>query len=51
VKALKQANVRARFAQIGAEPVGSSPQELANTLKTETARWAQIVRERNIKAD
>ena len=51
VQALKQPNVRARFAQIGAEPVGSSPQELANTLKSETARWAQIVRERNIKAD
>jgi tripartite-type tricarboxylate transporter receptor subunit TctC len=51
VKALKQASVRARFAQIGAEPVGSSPQELANTLKTETTRWAKIVRERNIKAD
>jgi len=51
VKALKEPNVRVRFAQIGAEPVGSSPQELANTLKTETARWAKIVRERNIKAD
>jgi tripartite-type tricarboxylate transporter receptor subunit TctC len=51
VKALKQPDVRARFAQIGAEPVGSSPQELANTLKTETVRWARVVRERNIKAD
>jgi tripartite-type tricarboxylate transporter receptor subunit TctC len=51
VKALKQDDVRARFTQIGAEPVGSSPQQLANTLKTETARWAKIVRERNIKAD
>lgn len=51
VKALKQPDVRARFAQIGAEPVGTSAQELANTLKTETARWAGIVRERNIKAD
>jgi tripartite-type tricarboxylate transporter receptor subunit TctC len=51
VKALRQPDVRARFALIGAEPVGSSPQELANTLKTETARWANIVRERNIKAD
>lgn len=50
-RALKQPDVRARFALIGAEPVGSSPQELANTLKTETARWAKIVRERNIKAD
>jgi tripartite-type tricarboxylate transporter receptor subunit TctC len=51
VKALKQDDVRARFALIGAEPVGSSPQELAATLKTETARWEKIVRERNIKAD
>lgn len=51
IKALKQPKVRARFAQIGAEPVGSSPQALALTLKTETARWAGIVRERNIKAD
>lgn len=51
VKALKETDVRARFTQIGAEPVGSSPQELANTLKTETARWAKIVRERNITAD
>lgn len=51
VKALRQEDVRARFALIGAEPVGSSPQELAATLTTETARWAKIVRERNIKAD
>jgi tripartite-type tricarboxylate transporter receptor subunit TctC len=51
VKALKQDDVRARFTQIGAEPVGSSPQQLANTLKTETARWAKIVHDRNIKPD
>ena len=51
VKALKEADVRARFALIGAEPVGSTPEELANTLKAETARWAAVVRERNIKAD
>jgi len=51
VKALKQDDVRTRFALIGAEPVGSSPQELAATLKTETARWEKIVRERGIKAD
>ncbi len=51
VKALKQDDVRARFALLGAEPVGSSPQELAATVKTETARWEKIVRERNIKAD
>lgn len=51
LRALKQPDVRARFALIGAEPAGSSPEELANTLKTETARWSKIVQERNIKAD
>jgi len=51
VKALKQPDVKARFAQIGAEPVGSSPAELAKYLKSETAKWSEIVRARNIKAD
>lgn len=51
VKALRQPDVRARFTQIGAEPVGSSPEELAKTLKSEMARWNAVVRERNIKPD
>ncbi|MFC7518119.1 tripartite tricarboxylate transporter substrate binding protein [Herbaspirillum sp. GCM10030257] len=51
VKALKQPEVKARFTQIGAEPVGSTPAELAQYLKSETAKWAEIVRARNIKAD
>jgi tripartite-type tricarboxylate transporter receptor subunit TctC len=51
LKALKQPDVRARFTQIGAEPVGSSPAELAKYLKSETTRWGTVVRARNIKAD
>jgi tripartite-type tricarboxylate transporter receptor subunit TctC len=51
VKALKQPDVRQRFASIGAEPVGSSPEELAKYLKSETTRWSAMVRERSIKAD
>lgn len=51
VKALKQPDVKARFAQIGAEPVGSSPAELASYLKSESSKWSEIVRARNIKAD
>lgn len=51
VKALKQPDVKARFTQIGAEPVGSSPAELAKYLKSESAKWSEIVRARNIKAD
>lgn len=51
VKALKQPDVQARFSQIGAEPVGSSPAELSKYLKSETGKWSDIVRARNIKAD
>jgi tripartite-type tricarboxylate transporter receptor subunit TctC len=51
VKALKQPEVKARFTQIGAEAVGSTPAELAQYLKSETTKWSEIVRARNIKAD
>ncbi|KRB84002.1 Bug family tripartite tricarboxylate transporter substrate binding protein [Noviherbaspirillum sp. Root189] len=51
VKALKQPEVKARFTQIGAEPVGSTPAELGQYLKAETTKWSEIVRARNIKAD
>lgn len=51
VKALKQPEVKARFTQIGAEAVGSTPGELARYLKSETTKWSEIVRARNIKAD
>jgi tripartite-type tricarboxylate transporter receptor subunit TctC len=51
LKALKQPDVRQRFASIGAEVVGSSPDELAKYLKSETVRWAKVVRDRNITSD
>ncbi|MDB5771388.1 MAG: hypothetical protein V7606_213 [Burkholderiales bacterium] len=50
-KALQQPDVRQRFAGIGAEVVGSSPAELGQYLKSETARWSKVVQDRNIKAD
>jgi tripartite-type tricarboxylate transporter receptor subunit TctC len=51
LKALKQPDVRQRFASIGAEVVGSSPDELAKYVKSETIRWAKVVRDRNITSD
>lgn len=51
VKAMNLPDVRQRFAQIGAEPVGSSPAELGAYLNTEVSRWAGVVRERNIRPD
>jgi tripartite-type tricarboxylate transporter receptor subunit TctC len=51
LKALKQPDVRQRFASIGAEVVGSSPDELGKYLQSETTRWAKVVQDRNIKPD
>lgn len=51
VKAMQQPDVKARFATIGAEPIGSSPEELRSYLRTESERWAKLIKERNITAN
>lgn len=49
--AMKQPDVRARFETIGAEPVGSTADELAAHLAHETVRWSKLIAERGIKLD
>ena len=49
--AMKQPEVKARFAVIGAEPIGSSPQQLAAHLKAEMDKWGAVIAERGIRAD
>ncbi len=51
VDAMKQPDVAARFATIGAEAIGSSPDELAVHLQRESDRWSKLIAERGIKAD
>jgi tripartite-type tricarboxylate transporter receptor subunit TctC len=51
LEAMKQPDVRARFETIGAEPVGSTPDELAAHLARESARWSKLIAERGIKLD
>jgi tripartite-type tricarboxylate transporter receptor subunit TctC len=41
----------ARISQSGAEPKSSSPEELAQLLRTDTDKWAHIVRTRHITVD
>jgi len=45
------AEVKERFASIGFEPVGSTPDEFAAYLKRESAEWARVVREARINID
>ena len=48
---LSQADVKERFLASGAETVGSSPQELAATMKSDIARMDKVIKDAGIKAD
>ena len=48
---VRDADVKERFATLGADPVGNSTAEFAAFLKTETAHYTRLVKEANIKVD
>jgi tripartite-type tricarboxylate transporter receptor subunit TctC len=50
-EALRQDDVRAKLASAGLEPVGSTPDEFAATIKAETRKWGDIVRKAHITVD
>jgi tripartite-type tricarboxylate transporter receptor subunit TctC len=43
--------VRARFAELGAEPLATSPEELARHIASESAKWRAIITKGGITAD
>jgi tripartite-type tricarboxylate transporter receptor subunit TctC len=49
VAALKDPVVSERMARLGVDAVGSSPEEFAQLLKDEFARWEPLIRANNIK--
>ena len=51
LEAMKDPDVVKRFETIGAEPVGSTPDELARHLALESERWTKLITERGIKLD
>lgn len=40
-----------RFEELGLDVLGGAPQRLGDKIRSETAKWGKLVRERNIKAD
>jgi tripartite-type tricarboxylate transporter receptor subunit TctC len=51
VRALKSPDVRAAFNTAGAEPVGSTPGEFTAFVRSETAKWAKVVKAAGIKGE
>lgn len=43
--------VKTKLLASGAEPAPSTPAELATLLKNDSAKWAKVVRSKNVKAD
>jgi tripartite-type tricarboxylate transporter receptor subunit TctC len=48
--ALREPAVQARFAELGARPVGGTPEEMDRFLRAEVARWAEVIRRSGAKA-
>jgi len=51
VKALALPDVRTKFADLGIEAVGNSPDEFATTIKAEIPLWAKVIKESGIKLE
>ena len=51
VEVLQEDEVKQRLADLGAQPIGSTPAEFAAFLKKEDAKWGEVVRKGHIKLD
>ena len=50
-KVVSSPEIRDRFVQLGIEPVGNSPDELAKFLADEIARWGKVINTAGVKAE
>ena len=50
VAIVKKPDVQTRFADVGAEPVGSNPEAFGNLIRTEKDKWGKVIKSANIPA-
>jgi tripartite-type tricarboxylate transporter receptor subunit TctC len=50
-KVLSQPEVRERIQGMGADVIGSAPDAFAGFMRAETAKWAKVVKQANIRAE
>ena len=51
VKALADPDLKKRYADLGVEPVSSTPEFLGDFIKAEAARYAKLIKDANIKVE
>jgi tripartite-type tricarboxylate transporter receptor subunit TctC len=49
-KILRSAEMRQEMAALGAEPIGDTPEEFAEFLRADMARWGKIIQEKGIRS-
>jgi tripartite-type tricarboxylate transporter receptor subunit TctC len=49
VAVIKRPNVQARMADIGAEPVGSTPEDFGALIRSEKDKWGKVIKTANIQ--
>jgi tripartite-type tricarboxylate transporter receptor subunit TctC len=50
-EALADPAMKARFADLGAEPMPMTPAEFGNLIADDTQKWAKVIRSADIKLD
>ena len=50
-KVLGQADVREKIEGMGADVIGSTPEQFAAFMRGETAKWAKVIKQANIRAE
>jgi tripartite-type tricarboxylate transporter receptor subunit TctC len=50
-KAVADPAVRAKLMEAGIEPVTSTPEQMAAYVRNETTKWAQVIKQADIKVD
>ncbi len=50
-KVLQMPDFKERLATLGAEPVGGTPQQFASQVRSETAKWAKVIQDSNVKLE
>ncbi len=51
VRIIAQPEVKERLAELGFEPIGSTPEDSAGQFRSESTRWTKVIREGRIKAE
>ncbi len=51
VQVLQEDDIQQRLGDLGARPIGSTPEEFAAFLEKESAKWAEVIRNGDIKVD